>query len=178
MTTQQPPVLGFAAYSGTGKTTLLAKLIPVLKSHGLRIGVIKYSHHDVQLDLPGKDSFRLRQAGATPVMLISPYRRAIFSDFSPPQTICLAEQLAAFPSADIDLILVEGFRDEAFPKIELHRPVLGKPLFYPADANIIAIASDLPLETPTGLPCLDLNDTPGIADFILGRFLPPPNLNV
>jgi molybdopterin-guanine dinucleotide biosynthesis protein B len=172
MINHQPPVIGFAAYSGTGKTTLLTALIPLLNSHGLRVGVIKYSHHDVQLDQPGKDSFKIRQAGATPVMLISPYRRAIFTEFVAPRKISLQEQLMVFPTADVDLILVEGFRDEAFPKIELHRPILGKPLFYPNDENIIAIACDQPIATPATLPCLDLNDIESIAAFIIGLIRP------
>ncbi|MGZ4960219.1 MAG: molybdopterin-guanine dinucleotide biosynthesis protein B [Methylomonas sp.] len=171
MPTQSPPVLGFAAFSGTGKTSLLTRLIPSLKHQGLRIGVIKHSHHDFEIDQPGKDSFRLRAAGATPVMLVSPYRRAVVTEFSPPREIKLQEQLDAFPSDTLDLILVEGFRDEAFPKIELHRPSLGKPLLYPGDVNIIAVASDQPLDTPARMPCLDLNNPSAIAQFILRDFL-------
>lgn len=171
MPTKSPPVLGFAAFSGTGKTSLLTRLIPLLKNQGLRIGVIKHSHHDFEIDHPGKDSFRLRAAGATPVMLVSPYRRAVVTEFSPPREIKLQEQLDAFPRDTLDLILVEGFRDEAYPKIELHRPSLGKPLLYPSDANIIAIASDEPLTTAEQPPCLDLNDPSAIAHFILHEFL-------
>jgi molybdopterin-guanine dinucleotide biosynthesis protein B len=163
----QLPVLGFAAYSGTGKTTLLSQLIPVLKTQGLRVGVIKKSHHNTQIDQPGKDSYRLREAGASTVMLVSPYRRAIITEFASEQDVELAEQLQAFPCADLDLILVEGFRDSAFPKIELHRPILGKPLLFPTDPYIIAIASDEPISTATTLPCLNLNDIPGIARFII-----------
>ncbi len=171
MPDKQPPLLGFAAFSGTGKTSLLTRLIPLLKNQGLRIGVIKHSHHDFEIDHPGKDSFRLRAAGATPMMLVSPYRRAVITDFDPPRETRLREQLAAFPSDGIDLVLVEGFRDEAFPKIELHRPVLGKPLLYPEDSNIIAIASDQPLATREHLPCLDLNAPDAIAQFIIHQFL-------
>lgn len=171
MPDKQPPVLGFAAFSGTGKTSLLTRLIPLLKSQGLRVGVIKHSHHDFEIDHPGKDSFRLRVAGATPMMLVSPYRRALITEFLPPREIKLQEQLAAFPSDGVDLILVEGFRSEAYPKIELHRPLLGKPLLYPEDANIIAIASDQPLATPAHLPCLDLNAPDAVAQFIIHQFL-------
>lgn len=170
MPDKHPPILGFAAFSGTGKTHLLTRLIPILKNLGLRIGVIKHSHHDFDIDHPGKDSFRLKAAGATPVMLVSPYRRAVITEFSPPRDIKLREQLAAFPCEALDLILIEGFRDEAFPKIELHRPALAKPLLYPTDTNIIAIASDQPLTTPVHLPCLDLNDPDAIAEFILHHF--------
>jgi molybdopterin-guanine dinucleotide biosynthesis protein B len=167
MITNSPPILGFAAFSGTGKTSLLTQLIPILKQHGIRLGVIKHSHHDFEIDQPDKDSFKLRAAGATSVMLVSPHRRAIITEFNPPQANRLSDQLAAFPSDNLDLILVEGFRDEAIAKIELHRPSLGKPLLYPNDPHIIAIASDQLINTPANLPCLDLNQPQAIADFIL-----------
>jgi molybdopterin-guanine dinucleotide biosynthesis protein B len=167
MITNSPPILGFAAFSGTGKTSLLTQLIPILKQHGIRLGVIKHSHHDFEIDQPGKDSFKLRVAGATSVMLVSPHRRAIITEFNPPQANRLSDQLAAFTSDNLDLILVEGFRDEAIAKIELHRPSLGKPLLYPNDPHIIAIASDQLINTQANLPCLDLNQPQAIADFIL-----------
>ncbi len=165
-----PPVLGFAAYSGTGKTHLLSRLIPILKQTGLGIGVIKFSHHDFEIDQPGKDSYRIRAAGATPVMLVSPYRRAVISEFEPPREINLQEQLQQFPGEGVDLILVEGFRDAVFSKIELHRPLLGKPLLYPHDKNIIALASDQRVSTPEDLPWLDLNDAQAIAAFIMRHY--------
>lgn len=171
MVNRLPPVLGFAAFSGTGKTTLLSQIIVTLKQRGLRLGVIKHSHHDFDIDQPGKDSFKLRAAGATPVMIVSPYRRVIISEFPEPVDRGLAEQLAVFPCENLDLILVEGFRHEAFAKIELHRPSLGKPLLYPNDPNIIAIATDQRLSTPAPLPCLALNDPESIAQFIL-NYLP------
>ena len=164
----KPFILGFAAYSGTGKTTLLIQLIPILKQRGLRIGVIKHSHHNFEIDHPGKDSHRLRSAGASPIMIVSPYRRAIITDFSPQLEVELNEQLAAFPKDGLDLILIEGFRHEQFAKIELHRPSLGRDLLYPKDSSIIAIASDQALIAP--IPCLDLNDPNTIADFIFHRF--------
>lgn len=166
-----PPVLGFAAYSGVGKTTLLSRLIPLLKQRGYRVGIIKYSHHDVQIDQPGKDSFRLRAAGATPVMLVSPYRRAIISEFPASAPLELAAQLAAFPADAVDLILVEGFRDAEFPKIELHRPVLGKPLLCTTDPHVVALAVDQPPTPMPDLPCLDINDPAAVAEFIIARFL-------
>lgn len=169
----KPLLLGFAAYSGTGKTTLLVQLIPILKQRGLRVGVIKHSHHDFEIDYPGKDSYRLRSAGATPVMIVSPYRRVLINEFSPQREIRLEEQLPAFPCDELDIILVEGFRHECFAKIELHRPSLGKALIYPTDQSIIAIASDQTLTTPAALPCLDLNDPNSIADFIFYRFFEP-----
>ncbi len=167
----RPFILGFAAYSGTGKTRLLTQLIPLLKHRALRIGVIKHSHHDFEIDYPGKDSHQLRHAGASPVMIVSAYRRAVITEFEPPHEINLQNQLTAFAAEDLDLILVEGFRHEAISKIELHRPSLGKPLLYPDDSRIIAIASDQPLETPQNLPCLDMNNPAAIADFIIHHFM-------
>ena len=165
------PMLGFAAFSGTGKTTLLTQTIPVLKHYGLRIGLIKHSHHNFQIDQPGKDSFRLREAGASPVMLVSTHRRAIITEISPEQEPRLDDQLKLFDQSELDLILVEGFKAEQFPKIELHRPSLNKPLLYPNDPNIIAIASDCALETPDYLTQLDINQPEMIAAFILNQFM-------
>ena len=165
------PILGFAAFSGTGKTTLLTQIIPLLKHHGLRIGLIKHSHHNFQIDQPGKDSFRLREAGASPVMLISTHRRAIITEISPTQEPRLDDQLQLFDQSELDLILVEGFKAEQFPKIELHRPSLNKPLLYPNDPDIMAIASDRPLETPDYLTQLDINQPEMIAAFILNQFM-------
>lgn len=160
------PVLGFVAASGTGKTSLLTELIPLLKQDGLRIGLIKHSHHDFEIDQPGKDSFRLRKAGASPVMLVSRYRRAIITEFTPEQEPRLDDQLKQLDQSGLDLILVEGFRTEQFPKIELHRPSLEKPLLYPNDPDIIAIATDAELNTPDYLPQLELNRPEMIAAFI------------
>ena len=161
------PILGFAAASGTGKTTLLEQLIPHLTRLGLRIGLIKHSHHDFQIDQQGKDSCRLREAGASPVLLVSPYRRAIITELNGQQEPDLNMELKFIDQANLDLLLVEGFKNEAFPKIELHRSSLQQPLLYPNDGNIIAIASDTPLETPAYLTQLDLNRVDAIADFIL-----------
>lgn len=165
------PLLGFAAFSGTGKTTLLTQIIPLLKHHGLRIGLIKHSHHNFQIDQPGKDSFRLREAGATPVMLVSTHRRAIITEITQEQEPRLDDQLKLFNQSELDLILVEGFKAEPFSKIELHRPSLNKPLLYPNDPNIIAIASDVALETPGTLTQLDINQPEMIAAFILKQFM-------
>ncbi|MGY6274936.1 molybdopterin-guanine dinucleotide biosynthesis protein B [Methylomonas sp. MgM2] len=170
MPQSNPLILGFAAYSGTGKTTLLTRLIPILKQRGLRIGAIKHSHHDFEIDYPGKDSYRLRSAGASPMMIVSPYRSVLVTEYSRRREVGLMEQLAFFPKNNLDLILVEGFRDENFVKIELHRPSLNKDLLYPDDDNVIAIASDQPLPTPDTIPCLDLNNPQAIADFIFHRF--------
>lgn len=165
------PTLGFAAFSGTGKTTLLTQLIPILKEKGLRVGLIKHGHHDFEIDTPGKDSFRLREAGASPVMIVSRRRRAVITEIIPEKEPVLDEQLKLFDQTGLDLILVEGFKAERFPKIELHRPSLNKPLLYPNDVDIIAIASDCPLETPDYLVQLDINQPEKIAVFIVNQFM-------
>ncbi|MDD2863837.1 MAG: molybdopterin-guanine dinucleotide biosynthesis protein B [Methylococcales bacterium] len=169
MTHSTIPILGFAAASGTGKTTLLAQLLPLLKNAGLRVGLIKHSHHDFEIDHVGKDSFELRKAGATPVVLVSKYRRAVIEEFEHQTEPNLTEQIALFNPTETDLILVEGFRHEAFAKIELHRTELNKPFLYLNDNHIIAIATDTVLKTH--LPQLNLNQPAEIADFILHTFL-------
>lgn len=165
------PLLGFVAASGTGKTTLLSQLIPLLKQQGLRIGVIKHSHHDFQIDQVGKDSYRLREAGAVTTMLCSPYRRAIITEHTERREPSLHEELQHLAATTLDLILVEGFKNEAFAKIELHRTELNHPLLYPTDSDIIALASNGKLATPSYLTQLDLNQPESIAQFILNDFL-------
>ncbi|RUM53490.1 MAG: molybdopterin-guanine dinucleotide biosynthesis protein B [Methylococcus sp.] len=165
------PVLGIAAYSGTGKTTLLVRLIPLLTAKGLRIGLIKHSHHHFEVDHSGKDSFRLREAGANPVMLSSKYRRAVLTEHETPAEPMLSEQLSHLDQSGLDLVLVEGFKRETFAKIELHRPSLGKPALYPGDNSIIAVATDAKLAIATEIPVLDLNRPELIARFILADFL-------
>jgi len=159
-------VLGFVGYSGTGKTTLLKKIIPLLKATGLRVGLVKKSHHDFEIDKPGKDSYELRMAGASPVMLSSPIRRAIITEHDVVRERSLAEELSFFDCACVDVILVEGFKLENFPKIELHRPSQGKPLLFPDDPSIIAIATDGSLPVNTEIPQFDINSPVPIANFI------------
>lgn len=171
LTNAKIPVLGFAAYSGTGKTTLLTKLIPLLKAQDLHVGLIKHSHHSIQIDQPGKDSYRLREAGASPVMLSSSHRRFIVTDFSEVKEPVLNEELMAFDQCGLDLILVEGFKSAEFPKIELHRKELDKPKLYLNDPNIIAVASDISLELPPPLRWLDLNQPEQIVQFIIEHCL-------
>lgn len=179
MITAPVPVLGFAAYSGTGKTTLLLSLIPLLKAAGLRLGVIKQSHHDVEVDQPGKDSYRLRKAGAERLLLSSPYRWVQIAEFEQVQEPDLSQLLAEMDGAGLDLILVEGFRHVPFPKIELHRSSLGKPLLFPEDGHIIALAAESGFALPAGViadktegtgklpPLLDIDDVEQIRDFVL-----------
>ncbi len=171
MENAQVPVLGIAAYSGTGKTTLLVRLIPILKAKGLRIGLIKHSHHHFEIDHPGKDSFRLREAGANPFMLSSKYRRAVLTEHEIPSEPMLSDQLKHLDQSALDLVLVEGFKRETFAKIELHRPSLGKPVLYPDDNSIIAVATDAKLAITAEIQVLDLNRPELIAEFILSDFL-------
>ncbi len=159
-------VLGFAGYSGTGKTTLLKQIIPLLKQKGLRVGLVKKSHHDFEIDKPGKDSYELRMAGASPVMLSSSNRRAIVTEHDVVRERSLAEELTFFDRTGVDIILVEGFKLERFSKIELHRPSLGKPLLFPEDPCIIAIATDGILPVKTKIPQFDINSPIPIANFI------------
>ncbi len=160
-------VLGFAAYSGTGKTTLLKKLIPLLREQGLCLGLVKHAHHDFDLDIPGKDSYELRKAGAAQVLVASHRRWALVTErdvVEEPELQLLLEQM---DRERLDLILVEGFKHECFPKIELYRPAMGRPLIHPQDPSVIAVAVDAELPDPLELPLLDLNDPAAIADFVL-----------
>ncbi|MGR8980796.1 MAG: molybdopterin-guanine dinucleotide biosynthesis protein B [Gammaproteobacteria bacterium] len=165
----QVPIVGFVASSGTGKTTLLTKLIPILKKKGLRVGLIKHSHHDFDIDKPEKDSYRLRQAGASPVMLVSRYRRAIITEFDHEAEPDLDEQLKFLDQTELDLILIEGFKEEKFPKIELYRVSLSQPWLYLSDPEIIAIAGDEPVSAPDEIVKLDINQPDMIAGFIMNR---------
>lgn len=162
------PLLGFVAYSGTGKTTLLEKLIPQLKTAGLHIALIKHAHHDFDIDIPGKDSYRLRKAGAEQMMVASRQRWALVTELDKEQSEpCLQELLQHLDHEKLDLILVEGFKHEGFAKIELHRPALGKGLLFPEDDTIIALASDDAGAAPCPIPQLDINQPAIIARFVL-----------
>lgn len=150
-------VLGVVGWSGSGKTSLLERLIARLAGQGLRVNVVKHSHHDVELEPPRKDSARLRMAGAAEVMLASPYRVAILRELRGAREPSLAEHLARLAPAD--LTLVEGYKWEPIPKLEVFRPGLGRPALYPDDPHIVAVASDAPPPAGQGGPAwLDLND--------------------
>ena len=167
------PVIGFAAHSGTGKTTLLKKLIPVLKNKPLRIGLVKHAHHGFEIDIPGKDSYELRKAGASQVIVGSQLRWAqIVETPELQEKPTLAGLISHFDHDNLDLILVEGFKLEAIPKIEVFRPSLGKESLSADQTGFIAIASDENLSDQTQLPVLDLNNTEEIADFILAHIKP------
>ncbi|RKZ81231.1 MAG: molybdenum cofactor guanylyltransferase [Gammaproteobacteria bacterium] len=161
------PLIGFAAFSGTGKTTLLQQLIPALKAKGLEVAVIKHAHHNFDIDIPGKDSYEIRQAGAQQTLVASSRLMALMevqpADLADP---CLSDLIPRLDTSKLDVILVEGFKHETIPKIELYRPTLGKPLLHPDDDNIIAIATDEPFKTATIIEQLDLNQVDTIADYI------------
>ncbi|HEY8119626.1 MAG TPA: molybdopterin-guanine dinucleotide biosynthesis protein B [Methylophilaceae bacterium] len=165
------PLLGFCAYgSGVGKTTLLTNLIPILTLHGLRISVIKHAHHTFDIDHPGKDSFRLRESGAVQMLLGSRHRWALMTELSRVDNASraepsLSELLPHIDNSLTDLVVVEGFKSEPIPKIEVYRPALNKPMLAEHDPDIIAIASDEPVASK--LPVLDLNNPAEIAEFIL-----------
>jgi molybdopterin-guanine dinucleotide biosynthesis adapter protein len=162
------PVLGICAFSGTGKTTLLRWVIPRLKTQGLRVAVLKHAHHCFDIDHPGKDSFELRRSGAEQVLIASSRRVALIKELSgvlrEPR---LADLLPFLDTRDLDLILVEGFKHDPIPKIELCRPALGHPLIHATDPHVIAVASDAPLLPPRQLPVLNLNHPEEILQFLL-----------
>ncbi|MCW8889316.1 MAG: molybdopterin-guanine dinucleotide biosynthesis protein MobB [Sedimenticola sp.] len=160
------PVLGFAAFSGTGKTTLLKKLLPLLREQGLRVGMVKHTHHDFDIDQPGKDSYELRKAGASEMLVASGRRWALMVETEKSGDPILQDMIDRLDQTTLDLILVEGFKHEKFPKIELRRERLNKPLLYPADPSIIAVATDGVADATHGLPHLNINSASEIADFV------------
>jgi molybdopterin-guanine dinucleotide biosynthesis protein B len=165
-------VFGLAGYSGSGKTTLLEALIPRLTVTGLSVSLIKHAHHRFDIDHPGKDSYRLREAGCSEVLLISDHRWVLMHELRGAPEPSLEEQIARF--SECDLVLVEGFKYTPIPKLEVHRPSVGKPLIAGDGVEtIVAVATDeldavrRQTALPTGLPILDINDRDAIADFIL-----------
>ncbi|WP_439503728.1 molybdenum cofactor guanylyltransferase MobA [Methylophaga sp.] len=161
------PILGIAAFSGTGKTTLLTQLIPKLRSAGIRLAVIKHAHHLFDIDQPGKDSYRIREAGASQVLVASRKLLALMqTNENGQQEPLLSDCLVRLDLENLDLVLVEGFKQEAIPKLELHRASIGKPLLFPEDPNIIAIATDSDLTIEPQIPVLNLNDLDAILNFI------------
>lgn len=159
------PILAIVGHSGSGKTSLLEQLLPILTSRGLRVGLIKHAHQGFEMDQPGKDSYRLRSAGARQVMVASAQRWALLADTPEQDEPNLEALLAQLDQANMDLILLEGFKHADLPKLEVYRPASGKPPLYPKDPQIIAIASDSP-NTLDGIKVLDLNQPQQIAAFI------------
>src|SRR5438876_7158256 len=161
-------VIGIAGWSGAGKTTLLTRVIPRLTARGLSVSTIKHAHHAFELDQPGKDSHTHRMAGATEVLVSSANRFALMHELrgAPELTLgALLEKLAR-----VDLVLVEGFKREAHPKLEVFRAAVGKPLLSPDDPNIVAIASDGPV--PARVPVVPLDDVEAIADVLIAKAMP------
>jgi molybdopterin-guanine dinucleotide biosynthesis adapter protein len=156
-------VFGIAGWSGSGKTTLLEKLIPQFTARGLRVSVIKHAHHGFDIDRPGKDSFRHREAGASEVLLSCNDRWALMHERRDESEVCLDELLARL--APCDLVLVEGFKQEPIPKLEVYRPENGKPPLFPGRNDIVAVAGKV--EIATSLPRLALDDVAAIADFVM-----------
>ena len=155
-------VFGFAGYSGAGKTTLIEQLIPRLIARGMTVSLIKHAHHRFEIDTPGKDSWRHREAGAHEVLITSDQRWVLMHELRGAPEPGLNEQLTRL--SPCDLVLVEGYKFAPIPKIEVHRSGLGRPLLYPNDPTIVAVACDTAIEIP--LPRLDLNDHDTIAAFV------------
>jgi len=156
-------IFGFAGWSGSGKTTLIERLIPLFNARGLRVSLVKHAHHTFDVDQPGKDSHRHRQAGAAEVLVTSSRRWALMHELRGAPEPALQALLAHL--APCDLAIVEGFKREPIPKLEVWRAVTGEPLLHPNDRDIVAVATDSAVETR--VPRLDLNDPPEIARFIL-----------
>ncbi|MBY0266613.1 MAG: molybdopterin-guanine dinucleotide biosynthesis protein B [Burkholderiales bacterium] len=156
-------IFGFAGYSGSGKTTLIEQLIPLFTARGLTVSLIKHAHHAFDIDQPGKDSYRHRHAGCTEVLVTSSRRWALMHELRGAAEPDLKEQIGRL--SPCDLLLVEGFKREAIPKLEVWRAETGEALIHPHDPNVVAVASDAPVDTR--LPRLDLNAPAPIADFIL-----------
>jgi molybdopterin-guanine dinucleotide biosynthesis protein B len=158
-------IFGFAGWSGSGKTTLVEKLIPRFVKQGLRVSLIKHAHHNFDVDTPGKDSWRHRQAGASEILVTSSRRWVLMHELRGAQEPSFDEQ--AKHLSPCDLLLVEGFKFAPIPKLEVWRQETGEALLHPNDPHIVAIASDVKVDTR--LPQLDLNDDAAIARFILGH---------
>ena len=156
-------VIGIAGYSGSGKTTLIEKVIPVLVREGLRVSLIKHAHHEFDVDQPGKDSYRHRHAGCSEVLVSSSKRWALMHELRGAEEPKLQDLLAQL--APCDLVIIEGYKAEPVPKVEVHRRASQAPLLHPEDPNVVAIATDEPL--PSTLPQFDLDDAEAVARFIV-----------
>jgi molybdopterin-guanine dinucleotide biosynthesis protein len=166
-----PSFFGLAGWSGSGKTTLCTKLIENFTKIGIKVGTLKHAHHKFELDKPGKDSFNLRQAGARPMIISSKERFALIQENDGNEEKSLFQMLEIFakdPINHCDIIIVEGYKNESIPKIEVYRPAIHKPLLYKEDNNIFAIASDIKIES--SIPSFDLNNINSISDFIIQKY--------
>ena len=162
-------IIGIAGWSGAGKTTLLAKLIPRLTARGVRVSTVKHAHHAFDVDQPGKDSHTHRMAGATEVLVSSVNRWALVHELRGAAEPTLLELLAKL--APVDLVIVEGFKHGAHPKLEIYRSAVGKPPLHPDDPRIVAVASDAPVPSAR-VPVVGLDDVDAIADLMLAHAAP------
>jgi len=161
-------VIGIAGWSGAGKTTLLTRVIPRLVARGMRVSTIKHAHHDFDIDQPGKDSHTHRTAGATEVLVTSANRWALMHEMRGEGEMALDALLAKL--SQVDLVLVEGFKKQAHPKLEVYRAAVGKPLLHPEDSNIVAIASDGAVAA--SVPVVLLDDSEAVADILVDKAMP------
>jgi molybdopterin-guanine dinucleotide biosynthesis protein MobB len=161
------PVLGFAGYSGAGKTTLLKEIIDLFQQRDIRAGLIKHAHHNFDVDIPGKDSYELRKAGASPVIVASSKRWVKMVDLPEPKEPDLQELIGALNPEQVDIVIVEGFKKEPFCKIEVHRSETEKPFLHPEDSNIVAIVTDVDNNFP--IPRLDINQPVEVTEFIIEK---------
>lgn len=172
--TNRMNVFGIAGWSGSGKTTLIERLLPALAARGLRVSVVKHAHHRFDIDQPGKDSYRFREAGSHEVLISSPTRWALMREHRGAAEPALDALLSHL--SDCDLVLVEGFKREPMPKLEVHRPSLGKTPLWPDDPHIVAIATDGLLDA--SLPRFGLDDIEAVATFIVQTIRAPGQANV
>jgi molybdopterin-guanine dinucleotide biosynthesis protein B len=156
-------IMGIAGFSGSGKTTLIEKMIPVFVREGVRVSLVKHAHHEFDVDQPGKDSYRHRHAGCAEVLISSSKRWALMHELRGAAQPALQEQLKHLSACD--LVIVEGYKSEPIPKVEVHRRTSGAPLLFPNDPHVVAIATDEALDS--ALPQLELDDAEGVARFIL-----------
>jgi molybdopterin-guanine dinucleotide biosynthesis protein B len=162
-------IIGLAGWSGSGKTTLITRVIPVLVQRGLKVATVKHAHHEFDIDRPGKDSWLHREAGASEVAVVSSRRWALIHELRGEPEPPLAEILAKL--SPVDLVIVEGFKRHTLPKLEVFRAAVGKPLLYPDDDCIVAIATDAPL-AQAPLPVLMLDDVESVANVLQAEALP------
>jgi molybdopterin-guanine dinucleotide biosynthesis protein B len=170
---QDPRVIGITGWSGSGKTSLIIRLMPLLVQRGLRVATLKHAHHDFDVDIPGKDSYEHRKAGASEVIICSERRWVQMHELGAAREPTLAQLLPRVTTCD--LILVEGYKRERHPKIEVFRPSIGKPALYLEDPHIVAIATDTSLQH-VHRPVVDLNDTQAVAAQLLQCALALPEV--
>tara|TARA_X000000368_G_scaffold370273_1_gene319303 strand:+ start:1654 stop:2187 length:534 start_codon:yes stop_codon:yes gene_type:complete len=166
---QNNKLIGFAAYSGTGKTTLIKDVVMILKKSNYRVSVIKHAHHNFDIDQPGKDSYEIRKSGAENMLISSKNRWALMHENMNNNELTLIDLINLLGKIKYDLILVEGFKAESFPKIELYRKEVSKDrgLLSSSDKNVVAIATEQKTKLETSLPVLDINNPQNIVDFII-----------